>query len=154
MGAELEAGALEQLCGVVKVVGSKERQAQVSTVMVPLDAAMRVFVAKTLPDFLKQVRTPYPDVDRLPAARKTALVSLVYNRGPSLTNKDPVKDERRREMRTIAALLASRKDDEVAAEFESMTRLWPPGSPTPGLAERRRVEAKLWREGFSAVKLE
>jgi peptidoglycan hydrolase-like protein with peptidoglycan-binding domain len=153
-GAELEAAALEQLCGVVKVVGSQARQAQVSTVIVPLESAMRVFITKTLPEFLDDVRRPFPDVDRLPAARKTALVSLVYNRGASLTDKDPVKHERRREMRNIAALLAAHKDDDVAAEFESMTRLWPPGSPTPGLAERRRVEAKLWRDGFSAVNLE
>jgi len=151
---ELNDDALAKLCGVVKVAGSNERQAQVSSVMVPLDAAMRVFVKKTLPEFLKNTRTPYPDLDRLPPARQTALVSLVYNRRGALSDKDPVKHERRREMRNIAALLRDRKDDDVAAEFEAMTRLWPPGSASPGLAERRRVEAKLWRSGFAALNLE
>lgn len=155
-GAELASDALEKLCTITKVVGSKERQAQVNTVMVPLESAMRVFINKTLPEFLKNVRTAFPEVDRLPAARKTALVSLVYNRGVRLSDKDPVRQERR-EMRNIASLLAARTDagdDAVAAEFEAMTRLWPPDGKTRGLAQRRVDEAKLWRNGFSALNLE
>lgn len=56
-------------------------------------------------------------------------------------------------MRNIRALLAAGDVDAVAAQFESMTRLWNPATEN-GLIQRRRDEAALWRSGFAALKLE
>ncbi len=97
------------------------------------------------------MRKIYPQVDALSPARQTALVSLVYNRGARLTDKDPVAQDRR-EMRAIRDLLAANSVDAVAGEFESMTRLWDP-QKVAGLIQRRRDEATLWRDGFSALQL-
>jgi hypothetical protein len=42
--------------------------------------------------------------------------------------------------------------DTVAVKFESMTHLWT-SADERGIAERRRNEATLWREGFVALQL-
>lgn len=151
-GDELHPDVLGKLCGVVKVVGSDELAAQVNSVVVPLDAAMRVFVRRTLPEFLATVRAAFPHVDELTQPQRTALVSLVYNRGASMKDTDSVKQERR-EMRTIRDLMAARNFSQVADQFESMKRLWGADSDS-GLVQRRQQEADLWRFGFSALNLE
>jgi hypothetical protein len=52
----------------------------------------------------------------------------------------------------IRVLLEARAPEAVLPELESMTRLWT--SPKDrGVAERRRNEATLWREGFVALQL-
>ena len=56
-------------------------------------------------------------------------------------------------MRTIQELLAAGRIQEVADQFESMTRLWSEQTEG-GLIRRRRAEAALWRSGFAAVNLE
>jgi GH24 family phage-related lysozyme (muramidase) len=149
---ELAADAVAQLCGAAKRVGSKTLVARLDGVVVPLASAMRVFTATSLPKYLANARRAFPQVDDLPPARQTALVSLVYNRGARLTDIRPGKCDRE-EMRKIRALLAAGNLDDVAAQFESMTRLWDP-SKDPGVIQRRRDEAALWRSGFTALKLE
>jgi len=151
-GRELKDDVLGQLCGVVRKVGSDTLLSQVNAVVVPLEAAMRVFTLTTLPRFLADVRRIFPQVDDLPPARKTALVSLVFNRGPSLKDIRPEKHDRE-EMRNIRDLLAAGKPDGVAEQLESMTRLWDP-QKEGGLIQRRKEEAALWRTGFSALNLE
>jgi hypothetical protein len=151
-GGMLEPEVITQLCGVVQKVGSDELLAQVHDVVVPLDAAMKVFIATTLPRYLADARRSFPQVDTLSPARRTALVSLVYNRGAGLKDVNVEKQDRR-EMRNIRALLATGDLDAVSDQFRSMTRLW--DQPTEGgLIQRRLDEAQLWREGFTALKLE
>lgn len=151
-GAALEADAVAQLAGVVKKVGSDPLLAQVNAVVVPLTAAMKVFTTTTLPRYLADARRAFPQIDDLPPARRTALVSLVYNRGAGLKDINAGKQDRR-EMRSIRALLAAGEMESVAAQFELMTRLWDPAKEK-GLILRRRDEAALWRNGFAALKLE
>src|SRR2546426_75559 len=151
-GAALEPGAIAQLSGVVRKVGSAELLAEVSAVVVPLAAAMKVFTTTTLPRYLADARRAFPQVDDLPPARRSALIGLVYNRGAGLTDLNAGKQDRR-EMRNIRALLAAGEVDAVAAQFELMTRLWDPATEK-GLIQRRRDEAALWRNGFAALKLE
>jgi hypothetical protein len=141
-----------RLIGVSGKEGTDALRQTVGDVVVPLHAAMSVFVKRTLPLFLSRVRSIYPEVDRLSPARRAALLSLVYNRGNRLSDSSAERQDRR-EMRTIRDLLAAGRDDEVGAQFESMTRLWDPAK-APGLITRRREEAKLWNEGFAAVRLE
>jgi hypothetical protein len=148
----LEANVITQLCGVVQKVGSDELLAQVRDVVVPLDAAMKVFMASTLPRYLDDARRSFPQVDTLSASQRTALVSLVYNRGAGLKDINVEKQDRR-EMRNIRTLIATGEMDAVADQFRSMTRLWDPATEG-GLIQRRLDEAQLWGSGFTALKLE
>jgi hypothetical protein len=148
-GGLLPPAAVTQLAGVLGKEGTPDLLVPLAGVVVPLPAAMRVFATRSLPKYLAQTRSIYPQVDDpgLTPAQRTALVSLVYNRGTDLVG------DRRLEMRAIRDLLAAGRNDEVAAQFESMTRLWNPMT-TGGLIRRRRSEAMLWRAGFAAVQLE
>jgi hypothetical protein len=148
-GDVLPAAAVGQLAGVLGKQGTPALLVPLAGVVVPLSAAMRVFATRSLPKYLAQTRSIYPQVDDpgLTAAQRTALVSLIYNRGTDLAG------DRRLEMRTIRDLLAAGRNDEVAGQFESMTRLWDPVT-TGGLIRRRRSEATLWRDGFAALQLE
>ena len=151
-GVALAPDAITQLTGVVRQVGSDALLVQVSAVVVPLTAAMKVFTTSTLPRYLADARRAFPQVDDLPPARRSALISLVYNRGAGLQDLSAQKQDRR-EMRNIRALLAAGELESVAAQFESMTRLWDPATEK-GVIQRRRDEAALWRSGFAALKLE
>lgn len=147
-GGRLPASAIDQLAGVVGKRGSNELLAGVRSVDIPLPVAMSVFLERTLPAFVAETRVAYPQLDALAPARRTALVSLVYNRGARLTDRDPIRQERR-EMRNIRDLLAVGDLTRVAAQLESMERLW----TLPGLIQRRHDEARLWRSGFEALQL-
>jgi GH24 family phage-related lysozyme (muramidase) len=149
---QLGADALTQLCGAARRVGSDALVTQLNSVVIPLVAAMRVFTATSLPKYLSDARSAFPQIDQLPPAQRTALVSLVYNRGARLTDRRPDKRDRE-EMRNIRSLLAVGDLGAVPAQFESMTRLWDPAKDA-GIIRRRSDEAALWRSGFTAVKLE
>jgi hypothetical protein len=151
-GAALNPDVVAQLAGVVRKVGSDALLAQVNAVVVPLASAMKVFTRTTLPRYLADARRSFPQIDDLPPARRSALISLVYNRGAGLKDLNTGKQDRR-EMRNIRALLAAGEMEGVAAQFELMTRLWDPAKEK-GLIQRRRDEAALWRNGFAALKLE
>ena len=151
-GAALGPSAIATLAGVVRKVGSLDLLAQVKAVVVPLTVAMKVFTTTTLPKYLADARRAFPQVDSLTPARRCALISLVYNRGPGLTDLKPEAEDRK-EMRNIRALLTAGEMGGVAAQLELMTRLWDPATEA-GLIQRRRDEAALWRNGFAALKLE
>ena len=137
--------ALEPALGIP---GTRELCERCATVSIALGDAMRVFATRSLPKYFAEARRIYPAVgdQTLNAAQRTALVSLVYNRGADL------EGDRRREMRTIQQLLRDGRLAEVPAQFESMTRLW--RNVAEGLVKRRRAEARLWESGFGALKLD
>ena len=151
-GGVLKPDAIAQLTGVVRMVGSDTLLGQVNGVVVPLFAAMKVFTTTTLPRYLADARRAFPQIDDLSPAQRSALISLVYNRGAGLKDVN-VQRQDRREMRNIRALLAAGDLEAVPAQFESMTRLWDPAKEK-GLILRRQDEAALWRNGFAALKLE
>jgi len=142
---------IDKLVPALGGVGSADLLAQVHQVIVPIGAAVTVFAKRSLPKYFDQTRAIYPQVDNLEPACRTALVSLIYNRGNRLTDNSALQD--RLEMRTIRDLLASGRLDAVAGQFEAMTRLWDPNK-LGGLIERRRAEATLWRSGFAALQLD
>jgi hypothetical protein len=110
----------------------------VAQVKIPLAVAEEVFYTRTLPSFAELTRKTFPGVQRLPADAQGMLLSLVYNRGASIDGP------RRVEMANIQKLLRASKHSlpAVAAEFESMKRLWP---DLPGLQIRRQREAEVIR---------
>ncbi|MFA6080524.1 MAG: hypothetical protein WC753_03550 [Candidatus Gracilibacteria bacterium] len=106
----------------------------------------------TLPKFIAQTKHIYPQIVNLQTPAQTALVSLVYNRGPALSGSG------RGEMQEIQDLLktlpnySSRPGDfykKLAQLFEKMNQTkssWP-----RGLKRRRNEEAALIRT-CSAIK--
>jgi hypothetical protein len=147
-GEVLPPPILDRLAAVAARVGSNDLLAQVQDIEIPLAAAMRVFLARMLPEHIVYTRSAYPILDSLAPNRRTALISLVFNRGGSLDETDG----RRIEMRRIRELLDRGDLDGVPAQFESMTRLWNP-AVAQGVIDRRRREAQLWRDGFESLHL-
>jgi hypothetical protein len=124
--------------------GSKGGEAALAATRQPFAAAWPVFADRSIPLYVQRTQDAFPGYDRLMPLCKSALVSLVYNRGTSLDG------ERRSEMKTIHDLIVAGDADSlkaVPAQFESMKRLWPDAA---GLRARRDREAALWREGVPA----
>ena len=86
------------------------------------------------------------DARRSPPARRTALISLVFNRGSDLDG------DRRREMKAIRDLLEAGKPEQVADQFDAMERLCDPATDG-GVIKRRHRAATLWRSGFEDLQL-
>ena len=150
----LDAGLLTRLAACTNKVGSQSLVDPLVDVVVPLFSAVSVYARRSLPKYWKMAIGIYPRIaaDGFPPARRTALVSLVYNRGTRLRDDNPTLQERR-EMRSIQQRLATGDVDRVADDLESMERVWA-GQGLGGLIQRRRDEAALWRTGFRAVGLE
>ncbi|HYE96984.1 MAG TPA: hypothetical protein VD962_12320 [Rubricoccaceae bacterium] len=105
-------------------------------VEVPFEPAKAVFYTATLPRYARLTRQAFPGVEALPADAQAALLSLVYNRGASLTG------DARREMREIRDLVPQKNLAGIASKFRAMKRLWDPAK-LPGLHKRRDDEAAL-----------
>jgi len=101
------------------------------------DGFLRYAVGKTEDTFRNSVE--------LHPASLGALVSLVYNRGPSLS----ASSERRTEMREIARLTRERNFALIPSQIRKMTRLWESDPSTRGLVRRRELEALLFEEGLA-----
>jgi hypothetical protein len=124
--------------------GSLDVVAALGGIRIPFPAAWRVFTKSTLPRYVDQTRSAYPQFGGLPDGCRGALVSLVYNRGTALSG------ESRREMKAIQFRLSTGDFPGVAAEIEAMKRLWP---NSQGLRDRRDREAELWRKGLEEAGL-
>jgi hypothetical protein len=124
--------------------GSKDGEAALAATRQPFSAAWPVFAARSIPLYVQRTQAAFPGYDKLEPLCKSALVSLVYNRGTSLNG------ESRSEMKTIHDLIAAGDANSlnaVPAQYEAMKRLWPDAA---GLRARRDREAALWREGMLA----
>jgi len=79
-----------------------------------------------------------------------ALVSLVYNRGPSWSVAE-AKDKKGHytEMRNIRRLMVEQNFQQIPQEIRSMKRLWEGNADMKGLVVRRELEAKLFELGLS-----
>lgn len=125
-------------------LGSKGRAASallpgVRDISVPWSAAQTVFFAKSVPRFYRLALEAFPGMERLHGDAQGALVSLVFNRGTSMTDSKK-KPGNRREMRAIRDLVPQGDLRGIAAQFRSMKRLW---NPRSGLIRRREDEAQL-----------
>ena len=142
----LPEAALAALIPVLGGPGSEDRLSRVADVEIPLPTAVTVFLKRMLPTHTRNTRLAYPMLDTLSPACRTALISLVFNRGAAL------EGERRREMKQIRELLEAGRPDGVAAQLDAMVRIWDPRTEG-GVIARRRREATLWRAGFEALQL-
>ncbi|MFM5875261.1 pesticin C-terminus-like muramidase [Aeromonas veronii] len=104
-----------------------------------LDMAMRLKER-----YCQVVVNTYPQAINLPPDSAGAILSLVYNRGPSLkkpTIGDPI--DSRREMREIGDDFSKGNIKNIPARLRSMKRLW---ANQRGLRDRREGEAKFIEE--------
>ena len=132
----------------LKGVNAKNRAPAFSGITIKRADAEKVFAERTIPIFQAQTEQAFPGVDQLPADAQGALVSLVYNRGPAMTDNSP--DDRRREMRAIRDAVAKKDLQEIANQLRAMKRLWV-GKNLPGLLKRRDAEAALVESSIASA---
>lgn len=105
-------------------------------IIVSWEQAKEIFETLTWPKFAKLAEKAFPDLDKLCDNAYGAIVSLVFNRGSSMSGDSRV------EMREIRDLVAKKDYRSIALEFQKMKRIWK-GKGLDGLIERRQAESKL-----------
>jgi hypothetical protein len=135
-GDVLTAKQIKILLPVVGLKGAKAKAAlkKLDDVKIPIKGGEMVFFERSLPKYVAQTENAFPGISDLPHDAQGALVSLVYNRGTSMTG------ESRKEMKEIRGLIPKKDLKGIAAQIRSMKRLWDPES---GLIKRREDEAKM-----------
>lgn len=134
--------ALATVCGI-KGASAEAARASVRTIDVPWAQAQTQF-DQFLPYAVGKTEDTFRNAVELPPACRGALVSLVYNRGPSLSHSDT-----RNEMREIARLMRERSFAGVPQQIRFMKRLWVDKPKMRGLLARRELEALLFEQGLA-----
>lgn len=137
-GERLPATAKERLAHVIGKRGDAAQTvlSDVRDINIPKEAAAAVLRANTIPWAISETRRVFPGVERLPQDAAGALVSLVFNRGGSMSGAS------RQEMRAIQKAVLTGDLREIAAQLRAMKRLWV-GRNLDGLLKRRDAEARL-----------
>ena len=133
--AASELNLLSEACGK-KAAAAKNILSRFRNISISYEAAIDVFHQATLPKYAKDTKGIYPGVQKLPPDAQGALLSLVYNRGASLSG------DRRREMKNIVTHVANGDLQKIAREIRAMKRLWQ-GQGLDGLLRRRDEEAAM-----------
>jgi hypothetical protein len=107
-----------------------------SGIIITWDQAVDIFNDLIWPKFAKLAERAFPELDKLCDNAYGAIVSLVFNRGSSLTG------DSRREMREIKILVPKKDYRSIALEFQKMKRIWK-DKGLDGLLERRDAESNL-----------
>lgn len=127
-------------------------------ISIPLDVARHVFELIDIPRTSEAVSTVFPGADELSDDAFGGLVSLVFNRGASLTDSPPGAGNRL-EMRQIRDAIAAQQYEPIPDFVRAMKRLWvinPQDDPSQwqakpgmgGLLVRRDAEADLIAAGL------
>lgn len=134
----LSSDEIERLKSAIGITGgsAQQRASQFKDITVTREQAEQVFKNRTLPLHSKRTEDAFPGVDKLPPNAQGALVSLVFNRGPSMTG------DRRKEMRAVRDAVAQGDLQEIANQIRAMKRIWA-GQGLNGLLRRRDAEADL-----------
>jgi GH24 family phage-related lysozyme (muramidase) len=107
-----------------------------ANITITWNQAVKIFESLTWPKYAKLTELTFPGVENLCDNAYGALVSLVFNRGTSLSG------DRRSEMRNIRDLVPSKDYIGIAEQLREMKRIWK-GTGLDGLIARREAEAKL-----------
>lgn len=135
---KLSALQANRLAQVIGKRGDSARSASLALddIRISKKDAADVLRANTVPWAIAETRRVFPGVERLPEDAAGALISLVFNRGGSVTG------DSRREMRAIQTAVLAGDLRKIAAELRAMQRLWA-GKRLDGLLRRREAEAQL-----------
>lgn len=133
--------AVDRLASTAGITGKAARTALVNyrDIPTPFDYASRIFETRSLVEYERRTERAFRDgfIQLRPNACG-ALVSLVYNRGASMTG------DSRREMRNLRDNCVPKQDYAcIASELRSMSRLWRGTVNERGLTARREAEAIL-----------
>ena len=107
-----------------------------SGIVVTWDQALDIFNNLIWTKFSRLAERAFPGLDQLCDDAYGAIVSLVFNRGSSMTG------DSRLEMRNIRDLVPKKNYKGIAKELRKMKRIWQ-GKGLDGLLERREAEATL-----------
>lgn len=136
----LEQEKINLIQGAVGMYGSKGKDYTVTLrqagIQVNWEQALDIFYKYTWNKFSTLTEKTFPGITDLHPDAYGAIVSLVFNRGTSLTGPS------RTEMADIKALIPKANYKQIAQKFKDMKRLWV-GKGLDGLLERRDAEADL-----------
>ena len=105
-------------------------------IQVSWEQAQKIFETLTWPKFTRLAERAFPGLGNLCDDAYGAIVSLVFNRGTSMSG------ESRSEMREIRDLIPKKDYRSIAHELVKMKRVWK-GKGLDGLLARRDAEANL-----------
>jgi hypothetical protein len=141
--APLQIAALKPWVGV-KGAAAEAAIAGLTGIVIPWYSAWLLFIGKSLPWYVNMTKEAFGNSPGLPPLCLGVLVSLVYNRGASMTDSTSHPGDRQ-EMRDIREAVATGHLDKIPGLLRSMERLWPVGN---GLRTRREQEAELFEAGL------
>lgn len=138
----IEHGQRHRLASAAGVIGAPAQSLArtMADIEVRWPLARRVFDRTSLVTHYRIARRVFvpQHFDPLPACARGALLSLVFNRGGSMTG------QARAEMRAIRDRCLPAGDTPcIARELRAMARLWRGSSIATGMARRREAEAQL-----------
>lgn len=138
-GERLDPAELKRLvaCAGKKGPDAKKRIAALKDIEIPWSDALAVFKAVSVTTFWRKTKATFPGVEALHPNARGALLSLVFNRGTSLTG------DRRKEMRAIKALVPEKDYEGIAEQLRAMKRIWMDTTIEQGMSRRRDAEADL-----------
>lgn len=119
-----------------KSANAKAAIASVKDIEIPWESAEIVFKKSTLPRFINETKKAFPNSEKLHPNAFGALVSLVFNRGASISGPSRI------EMLNIRNLIDSKDYKAISNEIIKMKRLWI-NKGLDGLLTRRNEEAAL-----------
>lgn len=137
--ADVERKRLSECCELTGEAANNVLDS-VRDIIVAWELAWDVFNIVTVPKFYNQTKAAFPGLEELPADVQGGLVSLVFNRGPSM------EGNRRREMRAIRDLVPKKDIKGIAEQIREMKRIWAGTSIEKGIGRRRDAEADLIEE--------
>jgi hypothetical protein len=136
--------ALKQWIGI-RGNGASAGPAALAGIGIPWNAAWTVFIGRTLPQSVGDTRNVFFRSTEMPRLCLGVLVSLVYNRGTSMTDSANYPGSRK-EMREIRDAVANGRFSDIPDLLRAMKRLW---TEPNGLRDRRDREAKLFEIGLA-----
>jgi GH24 family phage-related lysozyme (muramidase) len=131
---------LTLVCGAVGKSGSSGQAytRKLKGIIVTWDEAKKIFEELTLPKFINLAKKTFPGVENLHPNAQGAILSIIFNRGTSLSGS------RRVEILALRRIIPTKNYKAMAAEVRKMKRLWPNNkNSNSDLYDRREAEAKL-----------
>ena len=130
---------LGRLAAVSGIKGrpAKPEAAELRDILIAWRLAEGVFQRVTLTRFHQLAARTFPGFTDLHPNAQAALVSLVFNRGSSMTGP------RRAEMRSIRDRVPRQDYAGIAADIRAMIPIWAGTSIEKGMRRRREAEARL-----------
>jgi hypothetical protein len=115
----------------------------VKDISISWQSAETVFNSSTLPRFVQMTQKAFPGSEKLSPDTFGALVSIVFNRGASISGSSRVEMKNIRDA-ISGKIVTDNLNSYIANQIVSMKRLWK-GKGLDGLLTRRDAEAELVR---------